>query len=221
MTMNARLFFAGAAGALLAAVPAQAQDATTDATFTGPRIEGRFGWDGNNISIKDQRTFGGRGTFNSGSTASDLSIGAEAGFDLALDRIVVGAYAGIDTGEVDEPFPSLGVVFKTGRNITAGARAGFLATSNVLVYVKGGYSNGRIRPDFTSTATAAQQAVFADFQRNQDGYHFGGGVEFAVTRSIYGRIDYAHHKYDEFQIDTNNEFSYDRNTLLGGIGFRF
>lgn len=205
----------GGIALLAAAAPVAAQ------TFTGPRIEGRVGWDGNNISIKDQRTFSGRGEFASGSTASDFAIGAEAGFDVALDKVVVGAYVGYDTGEVDEPDTLRGVTFKTGRNITAGARAGFAVTPSVLLYVKGGYSNGRVRPDFLSTATAAQQAAFADFKRNRDGYHFGGGLEFAVTDNIYGRVDYAHHKYDEFQINTTDEFSYDRNVLLGAIGFRF
>jgi len=215
--MKSHLFITAAASAvaLLASAPAAAQN------FSGPRVEGRFGWDGTNISIKDTRDFGGRGDFSSGSTASDLSIGGEVGFDIEAGQLAFGAYAGADFGENNEPFPERQVNFETGRNLTAGARVGYVVSPNVLLYAKGGYSNARIKTQFLTGATTAQRAAFTEFDRDQDGFHFGGGAEFAVRQGFYGRIDYAHHKYDNFDVDANSEFSFRRNQLTAAIGFRF
>ncbi len=206
---------AGSLGIVAVAAPASAQN------FSGPRVEGRIGWDGTNISIKDTRDFGGRGSFSSGSTASDLSIGGELGFDVESSGFAFGAYAGADFGENDEPFPDRRVTFETGRNFTAGVRGGFVITPSVLLYAKGGYSKARISPKFTTGATTAQQAAFANFDRNPNGFHAGGGVEFAMSGSIYGRLDYAHHKYESFDVDPNSEFSFRRNQVTAAIGFRF
>lgn len=214
--MKTKMFFVAAcAAAALAAPAASAQN------FSGPRVEGRIGWDGTNISIKDTRDFGGRGNFSSFSTASDLSIGGEVGFDVEVGAFAFGAYAGADVGKNEEPFPERAVTFETGRSLTAGARAGYLITPSVLLYGKAGYSKARIRPVFTGTATAAQRAAFASFDRNPDGFHVGGGVEFAMTGALYSRLDYAHHKYQSFDVDANNEFSFRRNQVTAAIGFRF
>lgn len=206
---------AAAAVTLLASAPAAAQN------FSGPRVEGRVGIDGTNISIKDTRDFGGRGDFSSGSTATDLSIGAEVGFDIESGQLAFGAYAGADFGENNEPFPDRQLNFETGRNLTAGARVGYVVSPNVLLYAKGGYSNARIKPQFFTGATTAQRNAFAEFDRSQDGFHVGGGAEFAMRQSFYGRIDFAHHIYDDFDVDANSEFSFRRNQLTAAIGFRF
>lgn len=215
--MKAYLIFAAASAAAmtLAASPAAAQN------FSGPRVEGRVGWDGTNISIKDTRDFGGRGSFSSGSTASDLSIGGEVGFDVESGRLAFGGYAGVDLGENDEPFPDRRVTFETGRSFTAGARVGYVLSPTVLLYAKGGYSNARLRPEFTAGASTAQQAAFAGFERDRSGFHVGGGAEFAVAQSFYGRLDYAHHKYKDFQVDANSELSFRRNQVTAAIGYRF
>lgn len=209
------LIIAASLGIVAVAAPASAQN------FSGPRVEGRIGWDGSNISIKDTRDFDGRGNFSSGSTASDLSIGGEVGFDVEAGGFAFGAYAGADFGENDEPFPDRRVTFETGRSLTAGVRGGVVITPSVLLYAKGGYSKARIRPKFTTGATAAQQAAFNGFDRNPDGFHLGGGAEFAMNGPIYARFDYAHHKYDSFAIDANTELSFRRNQITAAIGFRF
>jgi len=215
--MKAQFIFAVASAAAIAfaASPAAAQN------FSGPRVEGRFGYDGTNISIKNTRDFGGRGSFSSGSTASDLSIGGEVGFDVESGRLAFGGYAGVDLGENDEPFPDRALTFETGRNFTAGARVGYVVSPTVLLYAKGGYSNARLRPEFTTGATTGQQAAFAGFNRDRSGFHVGGGVEFAVAQSFYGRLDYTHHKYKDFQVDANSELSFRRNQVTAAIGYRF
>ncbi len=203
---------AACATALLALSPASAQ------TFSGPRVEGRIGWDGTSISIKDQRDFNGRGNFGGGSHASDFLFGGEVGFDVQSGSLVFGGYAGADLGEVEETFASRGVTFETGRNFTAGARAGLALSPNVLVFGKAGYSNGRLKPLFQPTANRAQ---FADFSRDRDGIHAGAGVEFAVSPNIYTKLDYTHTRYKTFDIGNDLELRFNRNQAMGAIGFRF
>ncbi|MDP8913047.1 MAG: porin family protein, partial [Pseudomonadota bacterium] len=103
----------------------------------------------------------------------------------------------------------------------AGARVGYVVSPTVLLYAKGGYSNARLRPEFTSGATTAQRAAFGGFERDRNGFHVGGGAEFAVAQSFYGRLDYAHHKYKDFQVDANSELSFRRNQVTAAIGYRF
>jgi len=212
---NKIFIIAASVGVAAVAAPAAAQN------FSGPRVEGRIGWDGTNISIKDTRDFGGRGNFSSGSTASDLSIGGEVGFDVESGWLAFGGYAGVDLGENDEPFPDRAVVLETGRNFTAGGRVGYVVSPTVLLYAKGGYSNARVRAQFTSGATAAQRSALAGFDRDRNGFHAGGGAEFAVAQSFYGRLDYTHHKYKDFQVDANSELSFRRNQVTAAIGYRF
>jgi opacity protein-like surface antigen len=60
-----------------------------------------------------------------------------------------------------------------------------------------------------------------------DGYHFGGGVEFALTEMFYVRADYMHTKYDDIalpaQTDPNRdlELRFNRNQAMLGFGIRF
>lgn len=199
------------AGALLAS-SASAQ------TFTGPRIEGRVGADSIGLIIQDTRDFNGRGEFGNSSRSTDFSFGGEVGFDVQAGNLVFGGYAGADFPDVQETLEQQGVTFNTGRNLTAGVRGGVLFNPAVLGYGKVGYSNSRLRTEFTNTTT---QTLFRDFENEQDGIHFGGGVEVALAGGAYVRADYTHTRYDEFDVDANREFRFTRNQFFGGIGFRF
>lgn len=206
--MKAIIFAAFATVAI--ASPAAAQ------TFTGPRAEVRVGGDSIGVNTEDQRDFNGRGSFGGSNKSTDFSFGGEVGFDVQVSQFVVGAYAGADITDVEQ---SQGLVnFRTGRNFTAGARAGFAISPSALLYVKGGYSNSRINVDF---APGAVQAPFANFKRNRNGIHFGGGVELAVTQRVYARADYTHTLYKDFRLGPNNEFRFNRNQLMGAVGIRF
>lgn len=209
--MKALSIIAVSAAAAAAAVPASAQ------TFSGPRVEGRVGWDGTSISILDIRDFNGRGTFGGSSTSSDFVYGAELGFDVQAGSMVFGGYAGIE-GSGTEETEEGNITFETGRNLTAGGRAGFMLNPNLLAYGKAGISRGRLTPTF---GTGANSAPFANYSRNRDGFHFGGGLEFALQRGFYVRGDYTHTKYEEFEIDANTELRFTRNQVTGAIGFRF
>jgi outer membrane immunogenic protein len=128
------------AAAVFAAVPAQAQDAASDAgagngTFTGPRIQAQVGWDRTGINIADTRNFGGRGDFGQGSEQdNEVAYGGEVGFDFDLGGFVVGVYAGADFSNAAEGFdfntatpPQPRILIESDRNAYVGARLGFVA----------------------------------------------------------------------------------------------
>ena len=131
------------ASATALAVPAAAQD---NSAFTGPRIEGIAGYDiskagsdvDNEFNDEDDQSIDG------------LLYGVGVGYDVAVGGVVLGAEAELskstaDTGIVDGDLEDLGfgAQLDTGRDIYVGARAGILAGENMLVYVKGGYTNAR------------------------------------------------------------------------------
>jgi outer membrane immunogenic protein len=209
------------------ASPAFAQDDET--SFTGLRLEARGGWDNvrSRVTIPDPDD--ADETVSVRATDSAPGYGAEIGYDVQLGRIVVGAYGGVDASGalrcavVTED--DLACV-DTGRNITAGVRAGAVIGSNLLVYAKGGYSNGGIGFNYDADTDVATSRVVAD-NRARNGYHFGGGVELAFTPNFYGRLEYEQTRYSRLTwVDpTDDDFILGirarRQQVTAGLGFRF
>jgi outer membrane immunogenic protein len=103
-----------------------------------------------------------------------------------------------------------------GRNLYVGARAGFRAAPRVMVYGKAGYSNGSIDVSYEGNG-------FGDFDVNEDfgGYHLGVGAELALVSGLYGRLEYVHTDYGEFEFDTDDVGKFTRGQLMVGLGLRF
>jgi outer membrane immunogenic protein len=216
-----------AASAVAASSPAVAQDNET--SFTGLRFEARGGWDNvrSRVTIPDPDHADQNVTARA--TDSAPGYGAEIGYDAQLGRLVVGAYGGVDAsgalGCAVVTEDDLACV-DTGRNITAGARAGFVVGSNLLVYARGGYSNGGIGFNYDADTDVATNRVVAD-NRARNGYHFGGGLELAFTPNFYGRVEYVQTRYSRLTwVDpTDDDFVVGirarRQQATAGLGFRF
>lgn len=216
-----------AASAIVAASPAAAQD--NEINFSGFRVEARGGWDNvrSRVTIPDPDDADETVTVRA--TDSAPGYGAELGYDAQLGRIVVGAYGGVDASGalrcavVTED--DLACV-DTGRNITAGVRAGAVIGGNVLVYAKGGYSNGGIGFNYDADTDVTTNRVVAS-SRSRNGYHFGGGLELALTPNFYGRVEYVQTRYSRLTwVDpTDDDFIVGirarRQQVTAGLGFRF
>jgi outer membrane immunogenic protein len=225
------------AAAVFAAVPAQAQDAETgNGTFTGPRIQAQVGWTRTGINIFDTRNFGGRGDFGGSSEQdNEVSYGGEVGFDFDLGGFVVGAYAGGDISNNAEGFnfttatatvpaePRL--LLETDRNLYVGGRVGIVAGGRALIYGKGGFSRATL--DESNPAGTARTVNFPTGEEEVDGYHFGGGVEVALSEMFYVRADYTHTKYEDMALPAQPnpaqtfELRFNRNVASLGFGIRF
>lgn len=208
--MNTKFLFASVA-ALVIATPAMAQDEAAAPEFKGgARVEARIGIDDVVVSLDDE----------SGSKVG-FSYGGEVGYDYVTNSgFVIGAYAGIDgstTKECTEVFGNDEACLKAGRNITAGVRAGGVVRSGLL-YLKGGYSNGRATVAYRDNAAPANNISESG---NLDGWHIGAGYELPISANTYAKIEYVFTNYSIDDGDFGVDADLQRHQGLIGFGFRF
>lgn len=211
-------------GAFVAAAcstaPASARDIVQ--TFNGPRIELRAGWDNPDIRATLQD---GQNRVSQSADKSGVTYGGEVAYDFSPNtKMVVGAYAGVEGSTVKacgELYGEDRLCVRAGRNINAGARVGAVIGDNILVYGKGGYSNGRVTVDYRD-----YEFILPDENvgRNLDGFHVGGGIEAAIGSGIYGRLEYVYTKYGRVsaEIDTvTASLKPTRQQVVYAMGVRF
>lgn len=196
---------AAAAATLVTASPAFAQ-------FTGPRIEGRLAYDSVEATIE---------TGDPLETGDEqaISYGGELGYDLQLGPAVIGAYAGLEGSNLrtcQEVFGDDEGCIGQGRNLYVGGRVGFTVLPRVLLYAKGGYSNGSVDVSYDGGG-------IGDFEASEsfDGYHLGVGGEVALVSGLYGRLEFVKTDYGEFRFDPETFAEFDRDQLMVGLGLRF
>ena len=215
---------ATAVGAL--ASPALAQDANE--TFTGLRAEALLGYDISNA---------GSSTDNDVNEEDDESIdgllyGVGVGYDFSAGSFVIGAEAEFsestakvefgDTARDAENF-GFGRV-GAGRDLYFGVRGGFLATPSTLVYAKGGYTNARY------DVLASDGETELDTRIDTDGFRLGAGVEQAIGRQGFVKLEYRYSNYSEAEFDFEDpdiadgdrvDIDLDRHQIVAGLGVRF
>lgn len=135
--------------------------------FSGPRVEVTAGAD--DVVKAADRT--------------NVVYGAALGYDRQFGRVVVGA----DVTAAN--------IFDRA-DLGAGARFGYVANDNVLLFGRVGYSN-------------LNRAGL----RNLDGVVVGGGIEVNVVGPVYGKVEY---RYTDFSSTRAA-----RHSGLVGVGVRF
>lgn len=232
--MKYPLLIAAAVGGLLA-VPAQAQD------LTGFRLEGRFGWEqaGTNATLpnpdEDEDEDGDEFLVGS-DESSDLSLGVELGYDVQIgSSFLLGGYLGADLSDTEmcgELIEDDLACTKLERTFTVGARAGIPVGETSLIYVKGGYSNGRFETAYDGDVTDnddEEPGAIEEFAGSVDGYHLGGGVELGLTESLYAKLEYVYtdfgsrsHRLEDLDDDQPGlDLGSDRHQVVAGVGLRF
>lgn len=181
-----------------AAAPAAAQ------TYDGPYVGVTAGYNSNEIHTVIDGT----------PVATEVSrdsfiLGGYAGYNFrASDAIVIGAEAGLTTTTSD-----LIVANSSGEPLVAdprysfdlSARAGYRATDETLVYLRGGYANQRV-------GTTSDEFTRSE---NLDGWQIGGGFEIAITDHMSGRVEY---RYSDFGQDGGG---FNRHQGLFGVSYNF
>ncbi len=214
------------AGSLMAiSAPAFAQDGTS--TFTGPRVEAILGYD---ISKAGSTIDDDTPDNDNDQSIDGFMYGIAVGYDYDLGGAVVGLEAELSdsTAKVEaengdiENF-GFGNV-KAGRDIYLGARVGFKAAPDALVYVKGGYTNARYNIASTFDGEDFRQSL------DTDGYRIGAGAEYAVSENSFVKLEYRYSNYSEGEIDFETDavddsdrfdIDTDRHQIVVGYGFRF
>ena len=230
MKKSIALLLAGGSLAILAA-PAAAQD---DTTFQGPWVAGVGGFDknkaGSTIDDDVDDPDDDDGVFDEDESANGIVYGAAVGYDIDLGTMVIGAEAELTDSTADSDFAGdpetdfgLGSV-DTGRDIYVGARAGFKATPNTLLYAKGGYTNARYNFIGSDGTT--------DYETNldTDGWRVGAGVEQKIGSNAFAKVEYRYSNYNSGEIDFEAEgiedsdqfdIDTDRHQVVAGVGWRF
>lgn len=205
--------FVIAAALAATAVSAQAQ--------TGLRADIHAGWDG--VSTHQRTDVG-----TSGATTilndDGVVYGLELGYDYKFGAFNLGLYGGIDgatTERCSEVFAEIETCERSGRNLTAGVRAGFNVAGRAMLYVKGGYSNGQVKLDYIDHVTAANSFTASE---SMDGYHIGGGVQVDLFSNVYAKVEYVRTDYKDYTFKEGTatiKGGLDRDNVVFGVGIKF
>jgi len=193
------------ASALLASAaistPALAQDAPASAPegkeFQGFKILAVTGIDHVTSSADNQ---------------TGLSYGGVVGYDYQVGKAVFGVEGEIDGSTAKDCVSNAfaagdRLCVKAGRDLYAGVRAGVVVGNKALLYVKGGYANGRINATYTVGGTTTKDGT------NSDGWRVGTGVELPVGKNMLVRAEYRYTNYSDTDLA--------RHQGLVGFGVKF
>jgi outer membrane immunogenic protein len=209
--MKTKIALAALIAATATAAPAQ----------TGLRADIHAGWD---KATTHQRTDVGTSGATTKISEDGIIYGGEIGYDQALGGFRLGVYAGAEGASVrrcSEVFTEVETCAKAGRNLTLGVRAGADVAPGVLLYAKGGYSNGQLRVDYIDHVTSANSFGIA---QDMDGYHLGAGVQIDLMSNVYAKLEYVRTDYEDYALeegDATISGGIDRDNVIVGIGVRF
>lgn len=184
-------------------VQASAQD------FNGPSVGIQAGWNSTDVRLP-----GGENGVPGVDQSTDAFVGgAFLAYDYeVIPNFVIGAQAEFNAAASDD----FGVAGDAARiqldprySFDLSARAGYLVTPETLIYVRGGYSNARVR---TTTFADSKRTSSSE---NLDGWMIGGGAERMITDHISARLEYRYADLGE------GPGKFDRHQVLVGAAYRF
>ena len=203
------------------ASPALAQD--VGPTFTGPRVEAILGYDhvgaGSDVDNDNGRN---------DQSIDGLLYGVGAGYDVNLGSAVVGVEGEFTNSTAKSSRYDFTDDFgfgrvKQGRDLYIGARAGILADPATLVYVKGGYTNSKLK-----VLAGVNSNQVTDTAFKLDGWRIGAGVERAINTNTFAKVEYRYSNYNKGRIrfddgatSRNFDVDTDRHQVVASVGYRF
>jgi outer membrane immunogenic protein len=156
-----------------------AQDAAPTQAPAGFRVEALVGYDNAGVD---------------GFHESGLLYGIGAGYDFAVSNSVS---LGLDVEATDSTASEDGV--KAGRDLYAGGRVNFAVSPLANLYLKGGYTNARVKIE----------GCCAD---NGDGFRLGAGGQYQFAGKAYVGAEYRYSNY---------EADFERHQVALTVGTRF
>jgi outer membrane immunogenic protein len=150
--------------------------------------------------------------------------GGYAGFNWQLNSLVLGVEGDVNATGIDGSTTADGIKFSSDIDAVASVRGRLgLAADRWLFFVTGGWAWADVNHTQELTATPFT-TVSAD--TTLDGWTLGGGVEYAFTDHIIGRIEGRHYDFDSKTLDmsdvnSSGSFDTDLNTVSVGLGVKF
>ena len=153
--------------------------------------------------------------------AQSWVVGVEANYSFKVDNNNNNGFAFVAPG-------GAGLVTNNSNNRGLGsvtARAGWTWGPGLL-YVKGGYGF-RDKGNNLAVTVAGAPVPFI-YNRRQDGYTVGGGLEYLFTQNWSGKLEYQYFNFGRSQFVVGpvalvglGSFRSDEHTLKAGINYRF
>ncbi|HVJ00144.1 MAG TPA: outer membrane beta-barrel protein [Sphingomonas sp.] len=177
--------------------------------FNGPSVGVQAGWNRTDVRLPE----GSNGIPGVDRSTDTFVGGAFLAYDYeVVPRIVIGGQAEFNVATSDD-FGAVGEMAARRVNpryaFDLTARAGYLVTPSTLLYVRGGYSNARVR------TTIGTDAGDRSSSANRDGWMLGGGAERMITDHVSARLEYRYSDLGE------GRGRFDRHQVLVGAAYRF
>lgn len=188
--------------------PAVAQDGLR--FYAGPVV----GYDHVNIDAVDQAT---GATIELG-TDSDMVYGGTAGIDYRFAESgtfgVEAEFTDSKVGRSGSDLITLGDTgrISAGRDLYIGVRAAYFLAPRVLFYAKAGYTNARVNVSYDDGAGTVVRG-----HSDRDGFRFGPGVEFVLTKNIGLRAEYRRSEYKKFDTGFGYDLDANRDQFVAGV----
>lgn len=185
-----------AADAVVADIPAPAEQPAAVFSWTGLYLGGNVGWAGGG---KDRIGLFAPGYVGSYGDVAPNGVfgGAQIGYNWQVNNWVVGLEADIQFSGADDTV----VAADGARTVTTESDVRWFGTvrprlgyafgpeNRLLVYGTGGLAYGQVRYSIASSAAPASAASSKD---TYTGYVVGGGAEYAFTDNWTGRLEYQY-----------------------------
>jgi outer membrane immunogenic protein len=201
-------------------------------------VQGGFAFGGSGSEVRFDAD--GDGVFDDGDFSGDdrngFTIGAKVGYDVQINRFVVGAVADInyldfdsDIDFDDDTAGSLASISMTDAidwYATLRGRAGFLVTDSVLAYAHAGIAYASTDDDGSFIDINGDEGDFGD-NGNDWGWTIGAGVEAAVTDHIRVGLEYSYLNFGDSDDDLDSaDFEIDRadsdfHTVRASVSYKF
>lgn len=141
-----------------------------------------------------------------------LLYGAGLGVDFRLGRVTAGLEADADFSTVDSCakgaiVPGDKLCVAPGRDLSAVGRIGFDIAPKSRLYALAGYTNARVRVDYTPATGAPTRE-----SENLDGLRVGAGFQQDFGHGLYSKIEYRYSNYQS---------GFERHQVLAGLGIAF
>lgn len=207
-----RLSYTIALGAsAFAATPALAQE---PGPFTGAHVEAMVGY--------DHLSGGDDGTDDS---TDGLYYGVMGGYDFQFGQLIAGIEGEVSDSTAKVRGTDVNLVgdnlrINADRDLYIGARLGYAIAPTTMLYVKGGYTNLRVKSRFDNgTGGLFEEGV------TLDGWRAGAGIEQKFNFFGPGGFIKAEYRYSNYtNLDLANvdqDVNLDRHQVVAGIGIRF
>lgn len=101
-------------------------------------------------------------------------------------------------------------------------RAGY-AMDRLLIYATAGFAFGKVTNDIQKGRNAGEQIVYDN--QWQNGYVLGGGLEYAFTGNLLGRVEYLYSNYGMLSLRNQDgnlaELTNDMHQVRVGLAYKF